>query len=244
MKNVLFLQARLNSKRLPSKVLLKIKGKTILEHIVNRLKQSKKIDDIFILTSKSKKDNMIFDLCNKIKINCYRGPENDVLKRFYEVAVNLNVEYIVRCNADCPFIDYKILDEMIVKFEKYRKINYLSNILQQTFPIGMHIEIFTKNTLVLAQKFCKSKNRREHVTPYIYNNKKFKIKNFSSLKNLSYHRWTIDYKEDYLFAKKIYNTLYNDKKYFDMYDILKLLSKKPELMKINYHIEKTNNLIR
>ena len=66
----------------------------------------------------------------------------------------------------------------------------------------MHIEIFTKNTLVLAQKFCKSKNRREHVTPYIYNNKKFKIKNFSSVKDLSYHRWTIDYKEDYLFAKK------------------------------------------
>ena len=102
---------------------------------------------------------------------------------------------------------------------------------------------YLQNTLVLAQKFCKSKIEGA-VTPYIYNNKKFKIKNFSSVKDLSYHRWTIDYKEDYLFGKKIYNNLYNHKKYFDMYDILKLLSEKPELMKINYHIEKTNNLIR
>ena len=89
MKNVLFLQARLNSKRLPNKVLLKIKGKTILEHIINRLKLSKKIDDIFILTSKNKKDNMIFDLCNKIKINCYRGPENDVLKDSMKLQLSL-----------------------------------------------------------------------------------------------------------------------------------------------------------
>ena len=236
--------SRLNSKRLPNKVLLKIKGKTILEHIVNRLKLSKKIDDIFVLTSKSKKDDKIFDLCNKIKINCYRGPENDVLRRFYEAAVNLNVEYIIRCNADCPFIDYKILDKMINNFEKYKKIDYLSNILEQTFPIGMHIEIFTKKTLNKAHRNCKSMKRREHVTPYIYNNKKIISKNFSSIINLSHHRWTIDYFEDYLFTKKIYNKLYSSNKYFDMNDILKLLQKNQDLMNINYHIIKNNNIVR
>ena len=55
MKNVLFLQARLNSKRLPNKVLLKIKGKTILEHIVNRLKLSKKLMIYLYLLLKVKK---------------------------------------------------------------------------------------------------------------------------------------------------------------------------------------------
>ena len=52
MKNVLFLQARLNSKRLPNKVLLKIKGKTILEHIINRLKLSKKLTIYLYLLQK------------------------------------------------------------------------------------------------------------------------------------------------------------------------------------------------
>ena len=233
----------MNSKRLPGKVLYKIAGKTVLEHILFRLKKSKKINNIYILTSTSKKDDSIFDLAKSKKFKVFRGSEKDVLKRFYDAAKLINADYIVRCNADCPLIDYRILDKMINKFTKNKKYDYLSNILIPTFPTGMHIEIFKKEVLNLANFKCKSKYRREHVTPYIYRNKRLKIINIKNKQDLSFHRWTLDYYEDFIFIRKIYSMLYKKNKYFDMYDIINVIKKNPHLKLINYHIKKNNHII-
>ena len=50
-------QARLESTRLPGKVLLKLKNKTVIWHIINRLKFSKKIDKIVTIIPNNKKIN-------------------------------------------------------------------------------------------------------------------------------------------------------------------------------------------
>ena len=237
LKGVVFIQARMNSKRLPGKVLFKIYGKTILEHIIERLLQSKKIKDIYILTSKSKNDDPIVNLSIKKGFRYFRGSHNDVLSRFYEAAKLLDIDFVIRCNADNPFIDYSILDQMVEEFT-IRNYDYLSTILKPTFPSGIHIEIFKKKILNLAHENCKSLKRREHVTPYIYHNKRLNVKNFKNKKNLSFHRWTMDYKEDYIFIKEIYKHLYKKNRYFNLNDIIYLIEQNPHLTKINYHIEK------
>ena len=56
-KIVAIVEARLNSKRLPNKVLMKIQGREILKIILERLKYSKKIDSIVVATTKNKKDS-------------------------------------------------------------------------------------------------------------------------------------------------------------------------------------------
>jgi len=243
MKYAIFIQARLNSSRLPKKVKLKIYGKTILEHIVSRLKKSNKINEIFILTSRKKIDNEIEQISKKCGIRIFRGSENDVLSRFYFASIKYKVDHIIRCNADCPLLDHRVLDKMINYYNKNLSIDYLSNILEQSYPVGMHIEIFNKKVLHDAHLHCKSMRRREHVTPYIYNNKKYKIKNYKSKKNLSNHRWTLDYYEDYLFTKKIYSHLYKKNQYFSMNDVIRLLDNNPHLKNINYQIVKKNNRI-
>ena len=131
----IFIQARMNSKRLPGKVLFKLYGKTILEHIVERLKQSKKIRNIYILTSKSKNDDPIVTLSQKRGFNYFRGSQTDVLSRFYEAAKLLDIDFVIRCNADNPFIDYSILDQMVEEFT-IRNYDYLSTILK---PIPLYI---------------------------------------------------------------------------------------------------------
>jgi spore coat polysaccharide biosynthesis protein SpsF len=81
------------------------------------------------------------------------------------------------------------------------------------------------------------------VTPLIYTNPKlFKIANYKNNKNLSFHRWTLDYIEDFLFIKRIYKEM-NYREDFSSRDILNLLKKKPNIMKINYHIKKKQNLL-
>ena len=59
--NILIVQARLNSNRLPSKVLLKIGNKTILEIINSRLKKIKLIDKIVYAIPKSKNNLKLFN---------------------------------------------------------------------------------------------------------------------------------------------------------------------------------------
>ena len=73
-------------------------------------------------------------------------------------------------------------------------------------------------------------------------NKKNLVGSLKNNRNLSFHRWTIDYLDDLKFVKKVYKE-FNYKNTFKMVDILKLLKKKPEIMNINYHIKKKQNLL-
>ena len=242
MKIGLIFQARANSQRLKNKIFKKIKDKTILELFINKILKTKRIDCVIEATTKNKKDDRTVKIAKKNKLNIFRGSEKNVLSRFYYAAKKFELDLIVRCNADCPFIDAKIIDKMIYNYKK--KYDYYSNILIPTFPSGMHIEIIKFSALEKAHFLAKNKSDTEHVTPFIYNNPSlFNIKNFKNKRNLSFHRWTLDYKEDLLFVKKVYEEINNNEN-FDMNDILRLLKKNPDIMKINYHIEKKQNLHR
>jgi len=72
-KVVAIIQARMGSTRLPGKVLLQIKDKPILWHIVNRLKFSKYINSVVISTSTSKTDDEIELFAKKNNINYFKN---------------------------------------------------------------------------------------------------------------------------------------------------------------------------
>ena len=91
MKNLLIIQARMDSKRLPGKV-LKIGDKSIIEIIFKRLSQSKKIDKIVIATTKSKTDDKLCKLLQAKSIDFYRGIQN-VLKRFIIYQKNIILKH-------------------------------------------------------------------------------------------------------------------------------------------------------
>ena len=56
MKFSLIVEARTGSRRLPNKILLKIKKKNFLEYLLIRLSKIKKIDNFIVATSTNKKD--------------------------------------------------------------------------------------------------------------------------------------------------------------------------------------------
>ena len=59
MKKVAIIQARMDSTRLPNKVLVDIEGKPMLWHVAKRVSSSKLLDEIIIATSKQVNDNKI-----------------------------------------------------------------------------------------------------------------------------------------------------------------------------------------
>ncbi|MGL5099740.1 MAG: cytidylyltransferase domain-containing protein, partial [Fusobacteriaceae bacterium] len=118
MKIVCVIQARSTSSRLPNKVLLKLpygENKIVLEQVIDRVRKSKKIDEIVIATTVNESDNQIQKVCEKNNIKFYRGSEDNVLSRYYEAAKENGADLVMRITSDCPCIDFEILDKLIEK---------------------------------------------------------------------------------------------------------------------------------
>lgn len=232
----IIIQARTSSTRLPKKVIKKIEGKTVLEHVIERVKRAANCNKIILATTDKKEDDVLAKIGAKLNIDVFRGSENDVLERFYLAAKFFDIDPIVRITADCPLIDPKIIEKVIDLYLK-GGYDYVSNSHPPTFPDGMDAEIFSFKALKRSWKQAKMKSEREHVIPYMIKNKKiFKLGNVVSEQNLNHIRLTLDEKEDLTLIRKVYKELYGKNHFFGLKEVLKLFDKNPELMKINQDI--------
>ncbi|MBU1173395.1 MAG: NTP transferase domain-containing protein, partial [Proteobacteria bacterium] len=107
--------ARIGSDRYPGKVLANVSGRTVLEHVVRRLKQAKSVSEVVIATSDKDKDNPICELAVKLKIPLFRGDEYNVAERMYGAyyAFHQSEPFIFRAMSDSPFLDWQALDEAV-----------------------------------------------------------------------------------------------------------------------------------
>ena len=243
--NGLILQARVNSKRLFGKILFPLLNTSILEFQVNRIKKSKMIDKIIIATSKNKLDDIIFHISKNLHVSSYRGSEQNVLQRYYYAAKKYKLKTIIRLTSDCPLIDHRVVDR-IIKFyiSNKKKYDYVCNILNPTYPIGMHVEVFSMYALETAFKKSKDPLEIEHVTAYIYRRPNiFRIKNIEyTNKHYSDLRLTLDYLVDYKLIKIIAEKLYKKNKDFSLEDIINFIKKNQYLKKINGFIKKKSTV--
>ncbi|WP_096203114.1 cytidylyltransferase domain-containing protein [Bacillus sp. FJAT-45350] len=239
MKIAAIIQARMGSTRLSGKVMKDIKGRTVLSHVIERVKQSNLIDDIIIATTVQETDNLIENEAIKCGAKVYRGSEEDVLSRYYLAAKENNIDIIVRITSDCPVIDANVLDK-ILNFYLEKKYDIVTNagsdLSQRTFPRGLDTEVFSFKVLEEAFHNGREKYHREHVTPYIYEIST-KIHYFKNDVNYSNHRWTLDTEEDFELISEIYSRLYKGTHDFYLQDIIDLFNQEPKLFTINAHIE-------
>lgn len=235
-KVLAIIQARYESTRFPGKVLKEINNKTILEIIIKRLLKCQNISKIVVACSNSQNDNKIVNLCKRLKIDFFIGSENDVLERFYKTALKFNGLNILRITADCPLIDPTIVDK-IIKFFFLKAADYASNVNPPTFPDGLDAEIFKFSVLKEAYKKAKNPIDREHIRPFILNNKKYKKFNLTNSKDYSAIRLTVDEKEDFVVIKKIIKN-FNNNLYFNFTDIINLYNKKKNIFSDNSHLNR------
>ncbi len=226
--------ARMGSTRLPNKVLKKIREKTIIQILLSRLSLAKNIDKVILATSDNKEDDILAQHGSELGYDVFRGSEEDVLARYYHACEIYNPKSIMRITGDCPLIDYQVVDKLIENFWKY-KVDYASNINPPTYADGLDAEIFTYETLKTTYVEAKSKEEREHVTPYMRSNIKFSKYNLENEIDFSNERWTLDEYQDYIVIKNIINEFYPSFD-FTFKNILELKEKKSELFKYNLKI--------
>ena len=118
-KNLCIIQGRINSQRLPGKIMLKLdKKNSIIQFLIKRLNTSKKIDKIIFATSKKKENKIIENHLKNLNCSIFFGEDKNVLLRFYDAARKFKPKNIIRITSDCPFVDPKIIDEMCYKHIK------------------------------------------------------------------------------------------------------------------------------
>ena len=239
-KIVCIVQARMESTRLPRKVLKNIVGKPMLWHVIYRLKKSRLIDEIVVATTTRDEDKAIVKLAKDSDVESFAGSDEDVVDRYYHAAITHKADIIVRVTADCPLIDPNVVDRVIEYFLK-GDFDYVNNTYvgactdrKLTYPDGLDTEVFSFDALEKAWKEAKMPSEREHVTSYIWKNPdNFKTGCLKYSEDLSHMRWTVDYKEDLEFMRQVFKRLYKEGDVFHMEDVLALLKEHPELMDIN-----------
>lgn len=243
MKILAIIQARVSSTRLPNKVLLPIVGKTMLEHQIDRLKWSKTIQKIVVATSSNNSDDAIEKLCKEINVSCFRGSLDDVLDRYYSAAIKYSPDHIVRITGDCPVIDYDVVDK-VIQLHLVSEADYTSNTITPTYPDGLDIEVMNFRVLKEAWENAELASEREHVTPYIKKIAKYKKINVEHDEDLSDVRLTVDEQADYELIKFIYESLYSKNEKFNLNDIMSLLSKNLDKVKLNQDITRNEGYMK
>lgn len=233
------IQARMSSKRLPGKVLLKINGRPMLSYMLERIVAAQNVDRVILVSSIDSSDDPIAELCAKEDVCCYRGSLNDVLDRYYQAAKKFSADIIVRLTGDCPLIDPQMIDSMIDVYMA-GNYDYVANTIppKWTVPEGMDVEIFSFQKLKQAWRNAKKPSEREHVTFYFWKNPElFSVLKYNLKEDLSQYRLTVDYPEDFQVVKSILTSLYPKNPLFSVKDIVDFLRNNPDIHKINANIE-------
>jgi len=177
MKVRALVQARLQSERLPGKVLDKIGQFTILEHIARRLKllEGAGVEVFFAIADEG--EPRLGDFLRERGLSYYSGDIHNVLKRFTDAAADLaDHDYVIRATGDNPFIDQTELAKLIHQ-ARTRSFDYGHT---ADLPLGMGVEMVRVNALrsVMMRAHPLRENdvselkahHTEHVTTYIREN--------------------------------------------------------------------------
>lgn len=233
MATIAMIQARMSSSRFPGKVLKTLGDKKVLQHVYDAAMQVAGVDKSVVITSQQKEDDQIEIWCLQNNIECFRGDLNDVLKRFYDASLEYKAETIIRLTADCPLLDPQVVSQLLLLF-KFSGADYCSNVVPPSWPDGLDAEVFSQKALEKAYHEATLPADREHVTRYIHRNRSiFSIRNMPCpLGNLSHYRWTLDTEDDFEFLNTLLSAAGGARSFSDM---LTLIEKNPELIKISQH---------
>lgn len=236
------IEARMQSTRLPGKMLMNIEGKPTLTRLYERLKRSKKLDDIILATSTQAADDVLEEWAINHGVHCYRGSESDVLGRVLQAHEKMDSDIVVEITGDCPLIDPEIVDLGIETFLE-NDCDIVTNVRKQQYPLGIDVQVFKTKHL---REICTTIHDpvvREHVSLFFYENPNiYRIIHLIAPETLKKPgiRLVLDYEEDLRLITALYRRLeplHGD--CFSVTEVIDLLDKEPTLFDINRFCEET-----
>ena len=166
MKTGAIIQARMSSDRLSGKVLKNVAGKPLLQYILERLRKCSTIHQIVVTTSDNRTDDPIAEYCRENNTVCFRGPLQNVAKRFYMALEKYNLDAFVRVCCDSPMLDQKLIEQGVKLFN--RECDLVTNTLPRSYPVGQSVEVVSSSTFKKIYEKMSTPDHFEHITKYYY----------------------------------------------------------------------------
>lgn len=237
-RTLAIVQARLSSSRLPGKVLMPLHGQPMILFMLERVKQARRIDELVLATSTDSSDDALAQAVAAAGYTVHRGPLDDVLDRFAGAVRGRSADWVVRLTGDCPLIDPAVVDR-VIELAQHQKFDYCTNAEPASYPDGLDVEVMTRDALLAAASEAGLPSEREHVTPFIRNHpERFKLGQQRCVADLSALRWTVDHADDMALVRALVSAVADggtDPLQADLFDFLRVLEGRPELLQINRH---------
>lgn len=224
----------MGSTRFPDKVMHLVDGTPMIGLLLERLSGSRRLQEIVLATSDGVKDAPLADYVRGLGYEVYRGSERDVLDRYYQAALQVGADVVVRITGDCPLIDAMLVDEVIAKLEQ-SGADYVSNVMPSTYPDGLDTEAFSFAALEKAWRQARAPREREHVTVYLRESGSFRRVNLENGTDESGERWTVDEPEDIEVVKAVFGH-FAPRRDFGWREVLALRDAWPQLFAANRHL--------
>lgn len=176
------IQARLGSSRLPLKSLLTLRGKPVIDWVVERLGSSRALaGNIIVALPDTRLDLALFEHLRSQNVTCIFGSEDDVLGRMAKAAARLEADLVIRVCADNPLVWGEAIDQL-ADFYMNGDFDYAYNHVPKNnlWPDGLGAEIVSRKLLLELDNVARSPTQREHCLNYIWDNPAmFKIGTFN-----------------------------------------------------------------
>lgn len=160
--NAVFLQARLNSSRLPGKALMLLEGIPLIEWCMRRLKAAEAQD--FVLLTCERDAGRLRPSAERCGFTLFTGSEDDVLNRFASAVLYFKPDMILRATGDNPFVSPFLAGET-VRLAASARADYA---VLKNIPVGSSVEAVAAEALLKAAVRAEDAYEHEHVTPYLY----------------------------------------------------------------------------
>ncbi|MEM8986469.1 MAG: glycosyltransferase family protein [Pseudomonadota bacterium] len=232
-RTAVIVQARRGSTRLPDKVLMDLAGRTALARCLVRCRRIDAADVVVCAVPKGVENDPVAAEAARAGAVVFRGSETDVLARYAAAARSVGAARVMRITSDCPFIDPAICDRVIAYAEQ-TGADYTCNNMPPSWPHGLDCDLFSSDLLYSAEKNATSDYEREHVTPWIRTRDSVRKASLVGPGGLAAdQRWTLDYKEDLLFARSVFDTLGPAADTAHAADIMALVLRRPDIADMN-----------
>ena len=227
----------MSSTRLPGKTLMDLGGAPVIDRVIARARRARLADDVWVAITEDASDDVLEEHLRVVGAPYVRGSLDDVLARYVQAVEAASADVIVRITCDCPLIDPGVIDAVIGTFRADAGLDYCSNTLVRTYPIGMDTEVFTRHALERANERAMEPHEREHVTPHIYQHpERFRLENVTAPE---WARWpelrlTVDEASDLEMLRAVVERVGPDA---GLREVLELLRAEPALAEINAEVE-------
>ena len=179
MKKVIVIPARLDSSRLPKKVLLDLKGKTVIQRVYEQCLKVKNIDGVYIATDSSEIEGVCRSFTNHIILT--KSSHQSGTDRIGEAVVGIDCDVVVNVQGDEPFIDPNFIEELVHSFDDDQvsmasAMSKIENIKDLQDPNVVKVVVDTQNNAIYFSR-APIPFPRDH-QEIIYSNEELKKHNF------------------------------------------------------------------